>query len=176
MPTPTYYTYSNYFMFQNLLNSESKIFDVMFFEMLPLWECFIPLAEKHDVPVIATFSMRPWLSVDSEFGNPHPLVVPSPMSSFPQRMTSIGRLYNALEEIYTSTLMMYLWQPLIKKVHQEYFPNYNLQRNQLPLLFTNNHASIFSRATAPNVVDIPGIHLKPIKPLPQVRYLLLKYM
>lgn len=146
----------------------------MFLELLPLWECFLPLAEKLGVPIIATFSMRSWLIVDWEFGNPHPLVVPSPMSPLPQRMTSIGRLYNAVEEIYTSALMMYHWQPLVKKVHRKYFPNFNLRGNQLSLLFNNNHDSIFSRPTAPNVVDIPGIHLKPIKPLPQVGYPMLR--
>lgn len=162
-------------MFQNLLNSETKDFDLMVFEMLPLYECFLPLAEKLGVPIIATFSLRPWLFIDTEFGNPHSLLVPSCLSSFSHKLTSFAeRLRNTLEEIYAHIMMIYFWNPSINKVYQQYFPNYHSPKKQLSLLFSNNHASIFPTPVAPNVIDVSGIHLKPIKPLPQVRHFVLQ--
>lgn len=155
-------------MFQDLLHSKTKQFDVIFIEMLPFYECFLPLAEKLGVPIIATFSMRPWINIDTVVGNPHPLVIPNFLSPFPQKMVFAERLINAWLDIYFTILVTHLWNPLIVEYYQQYFPNYNLKRNRLSLLFTNNHASIFSMPKAPNVIEIPGIHLKPVQPLPQV--------
>ena len=143
----------------------------MFFEVMPLYECFLPLAEKLGVPIIATFSMRTSPRVDNEFGNPVSIAIPGPQSSMPLRSSFFGRIQNALEEIHMHIRTAQIWSPMIEKINQKYFPSYNLRRDQISLLFTNNHASIFSKATARNVIDIPGIHLKPVKPLPQVRYL-----
>lgn len=65
------------------MKSEIKLFDVILLDMVfGFAECFLPIAEKFDIPVIGTVTPRSWVKAEWNIANPfNPSVVPSETSS-----------------------------------------------------------------------------------------------
>ncbi len=141
----------------------------MFLELMAMYECYLPVAQKFAIPVIGTISMRSWYDVDLKLGNPHPLVFPFLLGSYPVRMSFYQRLQNVFQHIYMSYLIQHLTIPKLQEFYQTHFPGYDLNENkEISFLFTNTHWSTFPKAIAPTTAEIGGVHIKPLKPLPKV--------
>lgn len=151
--------------------SSTKQFDVVFIQMLPMYECYLPIAKALRVPVIATLSFRPWADVDREFGNPHPYVYPHITMHVNQtRMTFWERCRNVYNHLVMSFVYGFLNQHAARAIYDQFQLDYDLTTDKrLSLLFSNNHPSIFPKAIAPNVIEIGGVHIKPSQPLPSVK-------
>ncbi len=141
----------------------------MFVEMVTLYECYLPVAQKFAIPVIGTLSLRARLMVDYEQGNPHPLVIPFLFRPHPVRMSFYQRIQNFFDEMQFEFIRQFKVIPKLQKFYQIHFPGYDLSKNkEISFLFTNQHSSIFPTATAPITAEIGGIHVKPSNPLPPV--------
>ncbi|KAK7573741.1 hypothetical protein V9T40_010932 [Parthenolecanium corni] len=151
------------------MNSDSKIYDILFVELVPAYECYIPLAEKFKIPVIGTLSSRPWMHTSDVFGDLHPLSIPTLWSPLPKKMSFFQRLENIIQNAYASLLIKYIWEAPLSDFLDQYFPDFDLKRHRaISLIFTINHVSVLATPLIPKVVEVTGIHLPPVKPLPQM--------
>lgn len=144
----------------------------MFIDLVsPIVQCYLPIAEKLDIPVIGTVATRSWKLSDFATGFPsNPITVPfeflavsGPVMTLSERLESVWGhfLVNFRSQFVTRRKLDYFYQ--------KYFPNMKLNK-KISMAFYNNHASFFPRLSIPNTIDIGGIHMsiKPEKPLPQV--------
>lgn len=141
----------------------------MFVQLLPMYECYLPIAKKLGIPVVGTFSFHEHAIVDESIGNPHPLVLPFTFHYSPKKMTFFERLKNAYYHLRMRAY--YTWEvlPQVERFYNQHYPTFSLASDtQVSLLFINNHPTFFSRATVPNLIEIAGIHIPPPKPLPEV--------
>jgi len=138
-----------------------------------MYECYLPIAKKLNIPIIGTFSFHEYAIVDESIGNPHPLVLPLVFHYSPKKMTFLQRLENAY--CHLRLKVYYTWEvmPQIKKFYEQHYPSFNLETDgDVSLLFINNHPSFFSRPMVPSLIEVGGIHIPPPKPLPQVKVML----
>lgn len=153
------------FLPQNLPN-----FDVMFVELMPMNQCFIPLARKIGIPVIGTLSFRSFLNVDKAVGHVrNPSVLPAELFYVNVKMSFYERLINLVNEI-TQMIGYLLEKRKAEKLFDDLFPKKESQNLDIALVFINNHASLQFTASAPNVVNIGGLLVKSAKlnSLPEV--------
>ncbi len=141
----------------------------MFVEVIPMYECYLPIAKKLAIPVIGTLSMRPWPAIDEELRNPHPPAYPFLISNHPVHMSFYQKLCNTIDQINLQLILDTTIADKLQKFHRLYFPSYNLKRDrEISFLFTNGHASIFPKANVPTIAEIGGVHIKSANPLSPV--------
>ncbi|XKL68154.1 hypothetical protein PGB90_003645 [Kerria lacca] len=153
---------------QDMLNSKKKLFDVMFIELFIMFECFLPLAEKLDIPVIGTVTLRSWIEADRLIGNPHnPAIIPFELTTSMNALTFYERLMNMWDYLLVDWYRYFIIQPKLNTIYEQYYPPHLLHKKKISLIFNNNHPSLLPRPMVPNAIDIGGIHLKSPDPLPQ---------
>lgn len=162
-------TVISFFLFQDILQSRVREYDVMFVQLLFMYECYLPIAKKLKIPIIGTFSFHEYSIVDQSIGNPHPLVLPFTFYYSPKKMTFFERLKN----VYCHVLLKayYTWEvlPQVQRFYERHYPSFNLNSDAaVSLIFLNNHPTFFSRPMVPTLVEVGGIHIPPPKPLPPV--------
>lgn len=150
---------------QNILNSKQKKYDVLFLEFMPFYECYIPIAEKLNIPVIGTLPVRSYYLADLPMGIPrNPAVIVNELASFKKKMTFFQRLNNTYRTILLYAFDYFVTLPKLEKFYQRFFPNSTLDNlKKVSVVFINNHVIMLPRVQGPNVVDIGGLHVKPIK-------------
>ncbi len=154
---------------QKMLHSTNKEYDVMFLELVLMYECFMPLAEKLAVPVIGTMTLRSGRMPDWAIGNPYnPAVLPAEFSDFSDRMTFLQRVKSTLHHLAIQFCYWFMVIPQLNKIYKEFYSSNLLYRKKVSVVFYNNHPTYLSRPLVPNAFDIGGIHMKTAKPLPQV--------
>ncbi len=145
-------------------------YDVMFVEMVSMYECYMPLAERLNIPVIGTVSIRYWLHTDWDLGIPYnPAVVPHEFSYYANTRVFLNRLRNLWYYVVTQAFNYFVVRGRLQKFYDQHYPNSSLGKKKPSLLFQNTHPSFQSRSLPPYAIEIAGIHIKPIQPLPQVR-------
>lgn len=151
------------------MHSKEKHFDVMFTELLSFYPCFLPLAEKLNIPVIGTITLRSWKHADSAVGNPYnPAVIPTELSYFSDQMTFMQRLKNFGESLYLDFQYNFVIPRILDKIYNQFYTPDLLYKKQISLIFANNHYTLLPRLSVPNIINVGGVHVKPAKPLPQV--------
>lgn len=133
----------------------------------------IPLvfASKFNIPFILTSScnLLPW--TQQVIGQPHALTIrPLPLSNLPPKMNVYDRIIN----IISTTIQLIGYEYLIRKRDEEFIKqalNVDVSLRRLilnaSLILTNTHFTMFgSRPFVPAVVEVGGIHVQPIEPLP----------
>ncbi|XP_065223759.1 UDP-glucosyltransferase 2-like isoform X2 [Planococcus citri] len=158
---------------QFALNSNEKLYDVIFVEIMLLYKCFLPIAAKLNIPVIGTETFKQKINADNSIGNPnHPgYIYFEGVPNKWDKETFLGRFNNVWNYIDV-TLYHYLYViPCLKKFHQDHSqllaPISKYMHMEPDLIFFNNHPSILSRPLVPNAIEIGGIHTKQVKPLPK---------
>lgn len=136
----------------------------------PLYECFIPIAEIMQIPVIGTVGTRSWRKNDWKMGNPYnPATVPMELTSTPRNMNFIHRMQNMCYCIVDSLFYSFYVYPREEVIIKKHFPNLSSASRIKPsLLFVNDHPIFVPRPLMPNVIHIGGISLPSTKPLPKV--------
>lgn len=147
---------------------------MMFVEITVMTECFLPLAEKLNIPVIGVVTLRSWRLGDAVVGNPkNRAVVPDLFARFSDQMSFTERLQNLGNSFFYDFYYSYFVCSFLNEIYQEFYSPELINKKKVSLVFMNNHLSLSARAAVPNAIDIGGIHLKPVKPLPKV--LILKF-
>ena len=167
--------------FQRILNTGEKLYDVVFVEILFFYKCFLHIAEKMNVPVIGTVTLRTWNLADLAIQNPnHPAYIPYELITPKWRLDHIiGRLMNVWNNIVMVWYKNFVAAKFLKTFHENNIDQLNSLGKYLnmepDIVFYNNHASLLPRPMNPNAIEIGGIHMKVAKPLPEVciRYNLL---
>lgn len=132
----------------------------MIIQLLAMHECYLPLAQKLDIPVIGIAAARTWRLGDLAVGNPfNPAVLRHEYSEYSRSWNFMDRLHNLLTLLQTDICHYLSNQSLLDKIYRQYYgPDFRLER-KISLLFINNHASFLSRPSVSNVIDIGGIHV-----------------
>lgn len=138
-----------------------------------LHECFSPIAEILDIPIIGTSTAKSWWRTDWLISNPNnPAIIPTGFSFWSLKMKFIQRLKNSwywtIEYLFENLFI----QQKLESIYKKHFPNSSVaQRIKPSLMFVNSHQILVPRPLVPNSINIGGIHLQfqPAKQLPQVR-------
>lgn len=155
---------------KKFLSSNPK-YDVILIEYFNT-NCFHSIVKKINTPFIglSTAMQMPWTNV--WFGNPdNPAYIPVSYAGLPDRMTFFERTKNLiLHIIYKATLMNELelmGNELSKRLMDE---DVDRMAERASLLLINTHFTLsFARPLVPNMVEVGGIHLGPLKRPPAVR-------
>lgn len=156
---------------KRLLNSQFK-YDLLVTEHFNS-EITLAFASKFDIPFILTSScnMLPW--TEQAVGQPYALATkPSTLISLSPKMNFYDRVINTIATV----LQVLGYAYLCRKRDEEFIRqklNMDVPLAQLAsnasLVLINTHFSMFgSRPFVPAVVEVGGIHVQPMRPLPGV--------
>ena len=153
------------------MRSSEKLFDVVLGEYLFDFECYLPIAEKLNVPIIATVTLHSLQWADHNIGIPNnPAVMPSEFDSSSLHMSLVERIRNVWNYIIVDYHSIYIRERIDEFYHQ-HFAEELLYKKSVSMIFYNNHPSLLPRPYVPNAIDIGGIHVNPARPLPKVSLL-----
>ncbi|XP_065224783.1 UDP-glucosyltransferase 2-like [Planococcus citri] len=158
---------------QLALTSNKKLYDVIFVEILLLYNCFLPLAAKFNVPVIGTEAFKQEYYADYSIGNPqHPgYIFFEAVSNRWDKDSFLGRFSNVW--IYLEAILFnYLYLvPCLETFHQDHLdqlaPLSKYKDIAPSLIFYNNHPASLSRPSVPNAIEVGCIHAQRAEPLPK---------
>lgn len=161
--------YSSLCWFQEDYHSKKKLYDVMFIQLLSMYHCYLPLAQKLDIPVIGSTVARVWRLSDLAMGNPfNPAVSRFEYGDFSTTWSFTDRLSNFWRMMKLDFFYSLLVPSEINSIYQKYYSPELMDNPEVSLLFVNSHDSFFPRPMMPNTIEIGGIHIKPANPLPKV--------
>lgn len=144
----------------------------MFTELGVMYECYLPIAQKLAIPVIGVVPLRSSKYSKKIIGYyNNPAIVPFVLSDFGLHMSFSQRLMNLWSNIYMNYFYYTIISPKLKKFSEIYYSGWQQQKNKIAVTFYNNHASLLSQPLIPKAVEIGGIHIKPVTPLPQVKHI-----
>lgn len=142
-------------MLQNVKN-----FDIIFLELLPLYECYFPIAKKLDIPVVGTIPSRSLAPSDQSVGNSrNPATFPIEYTLIGSRMNFAERLFNLYENVQHG-VHDYFVNKRLEKFYNEFYSDQNPHNTFISLLFSNSHEIFLPRTTVSNAIDIEGIAVK----------------
>lgn len=158
------------FIPQDALNSEEKLYDVMFIDLLIAYRCYMYMAQKLDIPVIGIVTPMTWTFVEFDVNYPNsPAAIRFEFFNFPLKMTFFQRVKNLWSRLIIYYFYYYRVPAQLNQFVQEHFPDMkSSSQNEISLIFHNSHASIFPRQGVQNVVEIGGVHITPANLIPQV--------
>ena len=156
---------------QKLINSNEK-FDAVVVEVFNI-ESLMGLAQHFDCPLIGvtTFGAVKW--IDKFTGNQSPYsYVPQPFLHYTDKMTFPQRLHNTVFSILEHILFDFVHIPMQTKIYNQHFPKAKLSFSEMiktpAILLLNSHVSSSSaRPYLPNLIEISGVHVEPVKQLPE---------
>ena len=157
---------------QKLIHSQESL-DLVVAETFNT-DCFIPFAHKFKAPLIGVSScyFPPW--TDYRMGNPrNSALIPNHFMWFSDHMSFFGRLVNTVVEGMLHVLYESLEHLITQKSVYHHFgedipPLPELARNTNLILMNTHFSFNRPRALVPGIVEVGGMHLKPVKKLPKV--------
>lgn len=102
-----------------------------------------------------------------------PGALPNTFLGFDVKMSLLERTYNVIAEIAIELVHTFLQLPTQDAIMRKYFgeglpPLKDILLNTSLLLVNYHHSFNYPRPYVPNMINVAGIHIKPIKPLPSV--------
>ncbi|XP_065219732.1 UDP-glucosyltransferase 2-like [Planococcus citri] len=158
---------------QRILNSDEKLYDVVFVEILFFYKCFLPVVEKMNIPFIGTTTVRTCFQADHAIYNPHhPAYIPYEVVTQKWKLEHIlGRINNVWNYIVASWHENVVFPKMLKQFHDDHIDQLSSLEKYMTmepdLIFYNNHASLLPRPMNPNAIEIGGVHVEDAKPLPK---------
>ena len=139
-------------------------------------DCDAVFSHFLQVPLISVIASAnlPWAS--DRVGNPeNPSYDTHILLSYAGSMTFPQRLVNFAFHMYSAFTTKY-YNAITTELNRDHFgdrvPNVEKTLQNTSLVFVNSHFTVDTpRAFVPNTVEIGGIHLPPVKPLPKVNKL-----
>lgn len=138
--------------------------------MLPIFQCYLPVANKLKIPVIGTISSRSIIEADLSVGHSRfPSVFPAEWFYHQPKMSLYERILNFWHHMEIKFVHL-CGERRVARIYDEHFDEQEWNGVKVSLLFANNHATLWPRLTPPNSINIGGIHVKSssLKPLPEV--------
>lgn len=141
----------------------------MIIQLLSMFECYLALAQKLDIPVIGISTARVRRLAELAVGNPfNPAVLRQEDCEFSQQWTFVDRLHNLHKVLEFDFFHHLTASSSLNAIYRQYYgSDFQLQK-KISLLFINDIASFHSRPLVPNSIEIGGIHLNPVNLLSQV--------
>lgn len=139
-------------------------------------DCFNVIVHKLNAPLVSwvTSTMLPWAG--GRMGLPdNPAYIPNYFVSFSDRMNFLQRLVNTATLVFAKTAYFFKSeipaQELAETIFAEKLPSLEEINKRTALVLVNSHFSLtYARPLPPNVVEVGGIHVRPIRRLPQVLF------
>lgn len=160
-------------VFQRLI-SRNISFDLIIFEMFTD-NVFLTFSKKQwNVPMIGFTSCYPFPFVFEHFGvYENPSYMPSYYGGFSREMNFYERLLNTWFQLQMVYFFKFRQEPrteeIFKNISEEYKFSKTRVSRDVSLLFSHSHFSLLrSVPLPPQVVEVGGIHIQPLKPVPQV--------
>jgi glucuronosyltransferase len=138
-------------------------------------DCFLAMAHKFQIPIIAFSSCSLWPWIPARLGNPdNPSYIPIQFAQSFNKMNFFERLSNTFWYLFHHVHHPFLMDAPAHRIARQHFgqslPALSLLARNTSLIFVNNHFSLNApRPLVPGVIEVAGIHIKPIKKLPEVR-------
>ncbi|CAO1423125.1 unnamed protein product [Diamesa serratosioi] len=156
---------------QTLMNS-GETFDAVIVEAFN-FDAIFGLAEYYNCPliVVTPFGAVKWANVMT--GNQSPSsYVPQPFLHYTDKMTFKERLYNTFVSLIEHVAFQFVHIPWQSKIYNEFFPNakksfQEVLKSPAIVLLNNYVASSSPRPYLPNMIEIGGVHIDPVKELPK---------
>ncbi|XP_022185113.2 UDP-glycosyltransferase UGT5 isoform X2 [Nilaparvata lugens] len=157
----------------NLINSTDSTFDLLIIEMFHT-DMFLGFVDKFkNAPLIGFSSGNIPSWMNARYANPdNPSYIPSFLSDFTPRMSFLQRVHNTLIVILSKFVYNVCYQSKSDFYARKHFgndlPPVSLLAEKAALLLVNSHFSLYgAKPLVPNVVEIGGIQIRPVKQLPQ---------
>lgn len=158
---------------ESMLNNPNVYFDLVIAEFFqPTVSAF---AHKYGCPLIGVTSMGVMATTHEAVGNPaHPILHPDFLLPLDQDMTFFEKIEAVMYTLRVRYDYYTINLPHFDKFARRFFGDDmpylgDLERN-ISLLFLNTNRIIHgARPHVPGVVELGGMHIKPQKPLPEVR-------
>uniref|UniRef100_A0A1B6H914 UDP-glucuronosyltransferase n=1 Tax=Homalodisca liturata TaxID=320908 RepID=A0A1B6H914_9HEMI len=156
---------------QELLSSNMS-FDVVFHEMF-VDDIFLLISRKFNAPVIAIGPsyILPWAA--DRFAIPqNPSYIPVIANGYSDKMNFCERLWNTITLIRSKIDYWNILNPksleVYSKHYKETLPPFREVSSYVSMYFVNQHFTLNRpRPLPPQVIEIAGVHLKPVKALEQ---------
>ena len=156
---------------RELIRSDEK-FDLVLTENFNS-DCFLGFAHRFQAPFIALSSHQiiPW--GNPRMGNPdNPSYIPVSSLGFSPQMNFFSRIFNTVYVNFAKSVYEIAYQWPTQKIVEEVFgpgvPPLSEIAKSTSALLTNTHYSLHgARPYVPNVVEVGGLHIRPVKPLPE---------
>lgn len=162
---------------QDLISS-NELFDLIITEYFDT-DCFLGFVHKFQVPFVATGSCTLMSWLNPRFGNPdNPSYIPDNLMSHGDHMTFLDRVDNTFGYLVHRIISYLLMEIPANIVARKYFgddlPSLNDIAYNTSIMLENTHFSLnLPRPQVPNIIDVGGIHIRNVNPLPQVIYAIL---
>lgn len=149
-------------------------FDLIFLQPF-LNECVLGLVYRLQVPfVMFTPTSSYSFTVNKIGGHLPPSFTPNFINGYPNEMTFYQRFINFGVVLLVEGFLKFLYEPRMESLYRaklgQDIPSINEIFKNASLLLSNGHFSLVgAKPHFPDVVDVGGIHSRPVKPLPQVK-------
>ncbi|XP_017479994.1 PREDICTED: UDP-glucuronosyltransferase 2B15-like, partial [Rhagoletis zephyria] len=161
---------------QAIINAKQTegVFDLLLVEQFQQ-EVFLALAHIYKVPVISSATFAKNLYMSQMFGIISPWsYVPNGMLELSDHMSFWERAQNTFNSLAFDLHRELCYFPVVDKLVQKYFghlpikfPSASAMEKNLSAIFINDYTPLAAAApTMDNMVNIGGIHISPLKPLP----------
>ena len=163
---------------QKLIHSKDLHFDLVVIGAFAN-ECMLGFAHKFDAPVIQVCPYGGSQFMADWVGSPNPYsIVPDELLNFRDKMTFSDRLINTFVGAVRQIGRYAIHLPAQDEVMKKYFnysseplPSVRELESRTALVLLNSHFSInYPKPLSPNYVQVGGMHVKPPKKLPEVRF------
>ncbi|XP_058833854.1 UDP-glycosyltransferase UGT5-like [Topomyia yanbarensis] len=156
---------------QQLLHS-GETFDVVIVETF-MTEAIYGMAQHFNASLITYSPFGSSLWTAELTGTPTPTsYIPSFAMSYDDKMTFWERFWNTVIYWWDNVLYRSYYLPKQKQVYEKAFPNASIslerQMKSVSLVLLNDHFTLGSpRPNAPNMVEVGGVQIEKVKPLPK---------
>jgi len=162
---------------QKFIKEDQTKFDLVIIESF-FQDCTVALGHKYGAPVVSIIPVAPWVTVSRHAANPSDFsYVKDFKLNAGKSIDFQNRLLNTLFGLYGLFIEPITYIPLLEKLMDTYFqyPGYETRPSMTEMLenislslIDSDVAILSPRPYVPNFIEIPGIHIQPVKKLSKV--------
>jgi glucuronosyltransferase len=159
---------------RDLVEKDTRGFDLIINEAFNT-HCFLGLVHRfRPAPYIALTSHAPFSWDYTRLGSPvHTAIMPNTFLWCSDEMTFPERLYNTVYSLATRAYMELVWNPSAQRVVERHLgagiPPLQQLADNASLMLINTHPALNrAKPISPAVIEIGGIHIPDLRPLPKV--------
>lgn len=164
---------------QNFIKNDQSTFDLVIVESF-FQECTVAMGHKYGAPVVNIIPVAPWVTQSLQAANPYDF---SYIKDFKlDSGISLGfqsRLLNTLFGLYGLIIEPAVYIPRFERIMNKYFqypgyenrPTLTEMLKNVSLSLIDSDVTILSpRPYVPSFIEVPGIHIQPVKKINEVKF------
>lgn len=162
---------------KEFIANNTSSFDLVIVENF-FHECFVTLGHKYGAPVVQLLPFAANPRVSQWHGNPfNPSYIADFTNRYAAPMTFLQRTENAVAAVFNTWINRLLYIPQQRAIMEEHFryagherrPDLETMLRNVSLTLINSHPLVGPVVPlVPSYIQVAGMHVKPVKPLPQV--------